>query len=137
MSSTTGDAPIESERETLHAITQETRFTLLQNILGHPQQLPSFNELTMVNPSKSESTIHTHLKVLRDHGIVRAVRLPAGERRRDLPHTFYGLTDAGREFLDRHNVLRAEETFQTIYEQIEKPEELLKYENAPRPERVP
>ncbi|WP_076430553.1 winged helix-turn-helix domain-containing protein [Haladaptatus litoreus] len=134
MSSTTGDSTVESERETLHAITQETRFTLLQNILGHPQQLPSFKELALVNPSKSESTIYTHLKVLRDHGVVKAVELPEGERRRDFPHTFYGLSDAGRAFLDRHNVLRAEETFQTIYSQIDKPDELLKYENAPRPE---
>nr|WP_227355698.1 transcriptional regulator [Haladaptatus salinisoli] len=118
----------------MYVVTQETRFTLLQNILGHPQQLPSFKELAMVNPSKSESTVHTHLKTLRDHGVAKAVRLPEGERRRDLPHTFYGLTDAGRAFLDRHNVLRAEETFRTIHERIDKPDELLKYENAPRPE---
>jgi len=123
-----------SDRNRSTILSRKTRFILLQNILGHPQQLPSFNELAMVNPSKSESTVHTHLKVLRDHGVVKAVQLPKGERRRDLPHTFYGLTGAGRVFLDRHNVLRAEETFQTIYEHIEKPDELLKYENAPRPE---
>lgn len=134
MSSVSDANTAESEREILHVITQETRFTLLQNVLGHPEQLPSFKELAMVNPNKSESTIHTHLKTLRDHGVVEAVELPKGERTRDLPSTFYGLTDDGRAFLERHDVLRAEDTFQTIYEQIDKPEKLLKYENAPRPE---
>jgi len=48
---------------------------------------------------------------------------------------FYGLTEEGREFLDAHNLLAAEETLQQIYDTIsDKPEKIVTYENAPRPE---
>jgi DNA-binding PadR family transcriptional regulator len=48
---------------------------------------------------------------------------------------FYGLTEEGREFLEDHNLLAAEETLQQIYETIsDKPEKMVKYENAPRPD---
>lgn len=134
MSSTPGDGePGASVRERLHVVTQETRFSLLQNILGHPQQFPSFRELALLNPGKSESTIHSHLETLVAHGVVESVELPPGERRRDLPHTFYRLTDGGRRFLDEHGVLQAEDTLQAIYDAIDKPEQLRRYESAPRP----
>jgi hypothetical protein len=43
----------------------------------------------------------------------------------------------GREFLEAHNLLAAEETLQQIYETIsDKPEKMVKYENAPRPDDV-
>jgi hypothetical protein len=51
----------------------------------------------------------------------------------------YGLTEGGggREFLEAHNLLAAEETLQQIYETIsDKPEKMVKYENAPRPDDV-
>lgn len=134
MSSTTEDGESGgSTRERLHIATQQTRFTLLQNILGHPQQLPSFRELALLNPTKSESTVHSHLETLVAHGIVKSVELPPGERRRDLPHTFYQLTDGGRRFLEEHGVLQAEDTLQAIYDAIDKPERLRRYESAPRP----
>lgn len=51
------------------------------------------------------------------------------------PWKFYGLTDKGQEFLEGHNLLQAEETLQRIYETISnKPEKMVKYENAPRPD---
>ncbi len=44
------------------------------------------------------------------------------------------MSDAGRDFLDEHNLLEAEETLQRIYKTIsDKPEKMIKYENAPRP----
>jgi len=50
---------------------------------------------------------------------------------------FYSLTEEGREFLDAHSLLAAEETLQQIYETIsDKPEKMVKYENAPRPDDV-
>ena len=134
MSSTSGDGePEASVRERLHVVTQETRFTLLQNILGHPQQFPSFKELALVNPTKSESTVHAHLGTLAAHGVVESVELPPGERRRDLPHAFYRLTDEGQRLLNEHGVLQAEDTLQAIYDAIDKPDQLRRYESAPRP----
>jgi len=122
-------------RERLNVVTQETRFSLLQDILGHPSQLPTLKELDYVNPSKSQTTIRQHLQQLVDVGIVEAVELPKDRRRNDLPYKFYGISGEGREFLGEHGLLRAEETLQTIYERVEKTEMIERYETAPRPER--
>ncbi len=44
----------------------------------------------------------------------------------------YGLTEEGHELLDDHNLLAAEGTLQQIYDTIsDKPEKMVKYENAP------
>jgi DNA-binding transcriptional ArsR family regulator len=122
-------------RERLNAVTQETRFSLLQDILGHPEQLPTLRELNYVNPSKSQTTIRQHLQQLVDVGIVEEVTLPNDRRQNDLPYKFYRISDEGQTFLDEHGLLRAEETLQTIYDQVEKTATIERYETAPRPEQ--
>lgn len=126
-------SPVSDTRKTLNVVTQETRFVLLQNILGHPEGLPSLKELAYVNPSKSEGTIYEHLRTLVECGVVESYELPKDERSRDLPYKFYGVTDEGREFFRQHGMLRAEETLREAYDAVEKPKKVTKYENAPRP----
>jgi len=121
-------------RELLHFITQQTRFTLINNILQHPEQLPSMYELEELNPSVSEATVYKHIQKLIDAGIVKEVTLDDDQRRQGYPWKFYGLTEVAQEFLKTHNLLAAEETLQQIYDAIsDKPEKMVKYENAPRP----
>ena len=132
-----GSGENEQEREWLHVATQETRFVLLQNILGHPSQLPSMKELAYVNPSKSEGTIYQHLARLVEAGIVETHTLPSDRRKRDLPYTFYAVSDEGRAFLDRHGLLRAEETLRAVYERVQKDEQIRRFERAPRPQEEP
>ena len=122
-------------RELVHFVTQRTRFALINNILQHPDQLPSMYELEALNPSVSDATVYKHVQKLIDAGIVREVALDDDQRRQGYPWKFYGLTEAGREFLDDHNLLAAEETLQRIYETIsDKPQKMVRYENAPRPD---
>jgi Fe2+ or Zn2+ uptake regulation protein len=83
---TKGD--LESVRERLNVVTQETRFSLLQDILGHPSEQPTLKELDYVNPSKSRTTIRQHLQQLVDAGIVEEVLLPEDRRKNDLPYKF-------------------------------------------------
>ena len=128
-------ADIDRVRERLNVVTQETRFSLLQDIIGHPSQLPTLKELDYVNPSKSQTTIRQHLQQLVDVGIVEEITLPKDRRRNDLPYKFYGISEDGRAFLDEHGLLRAEETLQAVYERVEKTEQIERYEAAPRPER--
>jgi len=84
---------LESVRERLNVVTQETRFALLQDILGHPSELPTLKELDYANPSKSQTTIRQHLQQLVDAGIVEEVLLPEDRRQNDLPYKFYGISD--------------------------------------------
>jgi DNA-binding PadR family transcriptional regulator len=137
--STDAAAPTEAlggdRREMLRFVTQRTRFAILGNVLQHPEGLPSMYELEQLNPSVSEATVYKHVRKLVDAGVLREAVLPEDERRQGYPWKFYGLSDAGRAFLEEHGVLRAEETLQRIYETIEdKPAKMERYEGAPRPE---
>ena len=132
----TSDQPpedLDAVRERLNVVTQETRFALVQDILGHPSGLPTLKELDYVNPSKSTTTIRQHLQRLVEAGIVEEVLLPEDRRRNDLPYKFYGIGEEGRRFLDAHDLLRAEETLRAIYDRVEKTDEVERYETAPRP----
>ncbi len=126
---------LESVRKRLDVVTQETRFSLVQDILGHPSGLPTLKELDYVNPDKSRTTISQHLDRLVDAEVVEEVLLPEDRRQNDLPYTFYSLSDRGRAFLEEHKLLRAEDTLREIYDSVEKTDEIRRYENAPRPER--
>lgn len=121
-------------RSMLHTITQETRFTLLQNIIAHPHQMPSLAELEHINPSKARTTIVEHLEELIGAGVVERVEYEPNKSENDIPHVFYGLTDEGRQLLEEHRLFRAEDTLQQIYEQTNKPEKIRRYEDAPRPD---
>jgi DNA-binding transcriptional ArsR family regulator len=130
---TPGD--LESVRERLNVVAQETRFSLLQDILGHPSELPTLKELDYVNSSKSQTTIRQHLQQLVDAGIVEEVLLPEDRRQNDLPFKFYGISESGRQFLAEHKLLRAQDTLREIYDRVEKTDDINRYETAPRPER--
>ena len=130
-----GNGDDTTPRELIHFVTQQTRFALINNILQHPEQLPSMYELEELNPSVSDATVYKHIQKLIDAGIVKEVALDDDQHRQGYPWKFYGLTEEGREFLDAYNLLAAEETLQQIYDTItDKPEKMIKYENAPRPD---
>jgi DNA-binding transcriptional ArsR family regulator len=137
MSTDLGRAEGMESRELVHFITQQTRFALINNILQHPKQLPSMYEFEELNPSVSDATVYKHIQKLIDAGIVKDVALDDDQRRQGYPWKFYSLTDEGRQFLAEHNLLATEETLQQIYDTIsDKPEKMVKYENAPRPDGV-
>ena len=125
--SNAGTTPVAPER------WGRTETALVQNILSHPEQLPTLTELDYVNPTKSRSTIREHLETLVDHDIVETLTLPEDERSRDLPHKFYGLTDAGRDLLDQNDLLGAEETLGEMYDMLETTPQIERYAEAPRP----
>jgi DNA-binding transcriptional ArsR family regulator len=110
-----GNGESTTPRELIHFVTQQTRFALINNILQHPEQLPSMYELEELNSSVSDATVYNHIQKLSDAGIVKEVVLGDDQRRQGYPWKFYGLTDEGREFLEEHNLLAAEETLQQIY----------------------
>lgn len=120
--------------DVLHELTKEPRPQLIFDILGHPQQLPSMREFEYYNPSLKRNTIQYHLNQLVELGIVEKRKLPTGERKRDLPSTFYTLTDRGRAFLEQHNLLDEKPAWKAIHEHVEKTPEIKKIESMPRPE---
>ncbi|MEY7849809.1 PadR family transcriptional regulator [Natrarchaeobius sp. A-rgal3] len=135
MSTSLGADDGRGTRELVHFVTQETRFSLIANVVQHPDGLPSMYELEQLNPSVSEATVYKHVQKLIEVGILEEVSLAEDERQQGYPWKFYRLTDGGREFLDDHNLLAAEETLKLIYESIsDKSEKMVRYESAPRPD---
>ncbi|TYT61556.1 helix-turn-helix transcriptional regulator [Natrialba swarupiae] len=135
MSTSLGADDTGGTRELVHFVTQETRFSLIANVVQHPAGLASMYELEQLNPSVSEATVYKHVQKLIEAGILEAVTLPDDERQQGYPWKFYRLTDEGRAFLDEHNLLAAEETLRLIYDSIsDKSEKMVRYENAPRPD---
>lgn len=128
------EAQADTIREWLDLVTQKTRFVLIQDIVAHPKEMPSLKEFVYANPSKSKSTIRNHLNKLIDAGVVETVELPKDRRQRDLPYRFYRLTESAREFLEDHDLLRAEETLKEMHSMLEKTPEIQKYIEAPRPD---
>lgn len=128
---------LESKTATLRFVTQETRGNLIQDILGHPELSPSFDELAYVNPSKSPATLREHLDKLEDAGIVKKVDLPERSQSRDKPRTFYTLTELGIRFLDSHNLFIDEfEQIQQDYKSVTKSKQIQAKEEAIRPDKA-
>ena len=119
--------------DVLHEITTSPRPSLLSDILGHPKGAPSMREFGHYNPSYKRNAIQYHLNQLIDAGVVEKIELPAGQRKRDLPSTFYRLTADGRTLLARHNLLEEEAAWEAIYENVEKPPEIEVAEKMDRP----
>ncbi|MCX2818577.1 helix-turn-helix domain-containing protein [Haladaptatus sp. F3-133] len=121
------------KRKRLQVVLQETRYVILQYVIGHPKESITLEELDHLIPDVSRSTIHSHLDRLVEADVLEKQELPSESRQRDLPHVFYQLSDDGEEFLEEHGLLESEETLKEFYDKIEKGEKAEKYERAPRP----
>lgn len=116
----------------LKLVTQDTRAGLLADIVGHPKGMASVPELDYMSPRIERSAIDEHLRKLVDAGVVEKTQLPAGERSRDLPYTFYSLTEQARDLFDRNNIFD-EAIWQDQYAKVEKTDKILEIQRAPRP----
>ena len=117
----------------LKVSTQDTRAGILADIVGHPEGMPSLAELTYTNPDVSRSTIDEHLQRLAEAGVVTKEQLPPGDRARDLPYTFYRITPAARELFDRNDIFDRD-VWREQYDRVEKTDDVLAAQNAPRPD---
>jgi DNA-binding HxlR family transcriptional regulator len=124
---------LDSRREMLDVATQKTRFTLVQGILSHPQELPSLRELELLNPSLSRTTIHEHLEKLISAGVVERVENAETMNNPNQPSKFYRLTEEGKDVLAGTGLSDAADTLKHYYDQIQKTEEHKRHEAAPRP----
>jgi len=117
----------------LQKATDQTRATLIADIVGHPKGAPSVRELDYVNPSLEEAAIRQHLGVLQDVGVVAVLEVQPGDRVRGYPYKFYTLTDEARDLFDR-NDLFPEEAWMRTYERVQKTTEIRELEAMPRPD---
>ena len=124
----------DNSRRLVHYITQPTRASIIQTILGHPKECPSLTEITYMIPSKSPGSIGEQLSDMVDNGIITKSVVPVGERSRDGPNTFYALSDDIWDLLEQHNLYVNElDGVKKDYANVEKDAKIERYEQAERP----
>jgi hypothetical protein len=135
MSDTSGQTagPFEEQRRVYDLLSQETRHLILQNVLGHPEHLPSLAELDHMIP-KSTGAISDQLDTLAASEILTEYDHEPNVDKRDLPSQFYGLTEKGVKILFEYNYLRGLPIAQAVYRNTRTPERIERHESAPRPE---
>ena len=116
----------------LQKATDKKRADIIADIVGHPKGMPSVEELDYMNPDLSDDSIRRHLQTLMEVGVVEEYELPTGERLRDFPHKFYGLTTDARELFDQNNLF-PEEAWQRQYASVKKTSRIRDVQEMPRP----
>jgi len=118
--------------DVLHVVTQETRYDLLQNIVGHPMGAPSLEELTyMAAEVNNKTTVHEHLKKLINVGIVEKVK--AEDQPSGYPRVFYRVPPQAMNLLQDRGLLEDVTALRQTYSAVEKPDRIERAEEAPRP----
>jgi len=118
--------------QALQEATDTKRANLIADIVGHPRDSITVEELDYLNPDLSDDAIRRHLGTLQDAGVVAERTLEPGERHRDYPYKFYAVTDEARDLFDR-NGLFPEEAWTRQYRAVEKTPRIRDVEGMPRP----
>jgi hypothetical protein len=127
-----GDSPLEEQRQIYDLLSQETRHLIVQLILGHPEHLPSLDELAYMT-SKNKAAIRDQLDVLVEAEILAIYDYPPNKDTRGLPWKFYGFTEYGTDILGDFNYLKGVPIARAVHQKTRKPEKIERHETAPRP----
>jgi hypothetical protein len=127
-----GDSPLEEQRQIYDLLSQETRHLIVQLILGHPEHLPSLDELAYMT-SKNKAAIRDQLDVLVEAEILAIYDYPPNKDTRGLPWKFYGFTEYGTDILGDFNYLKGVPMARAVHQKTRKPEKIERHETAPRP----
>lgn len=125
--------PIEKQRRAHQFLTQETRYHIIQAVLGHPTYLATLDELEYLVP-KNRSTIREHLDRLADKQVVAKYKYRGNEADRNDPREFWGFTSYGINLLDEYSYLRYVPVLRALQENLYLTEKIERHQNAPRPD---
>lgn len=125
--------PLERQRALMELLSQETRHSIIQALLGHPELLASADEINHFIPSKSKKTVEEQLDVLVEADILGIYEFPPNKEKRGLPWKFYGFTEYGVGILGDFNYLKGVPMARAVHQKTRKPEKIERHETAPRP----
>ncbi|WP_276256339.1 ArsR family transcriptional regulator [Halomontanus rarus] len=125
--------PLDRQRELMELLSQETRHSIVQALLGHPNVLASAAEINHFVPSKSKKTVEEQLDVLVEADILAIYEYPPNREKRGLPWKFYGVTEYGADILGDFNYLEGVPMARAVHQRTRKPEKIERHETAPRP----
>lgn len=124
--------PLEKQQRAHRFISQETRYHIIQAILGHPDHLVTLNEFKYLIP-KNRSTIRDHLDRLAEKNIVVKQSYDGDDGGQGIPRDFWGFTAYGITLLDEYNYLRYVPVLRAVQDNLYLTEKIERHRNAPRP----
>lgn len=90
------DEPVETQRRLVHAMTQPTRFELLQHADAVERDAGRISQREMTDAlEKSQATVSEHVEKLVEAGVMERYEVPKDERTRDDPWVWYWFTEDG------------------------------------------
>lgn len=124
--------PFEKQRRAHRFISQETRYHIIQAILGHPDHLVTLDELEYLVP-KNRSTIREHLDRLAEKDIVAKQSYDGDDGGQAVPRDFWGFTRYGITLIDEYDYLRNVPVLRALQDNLYLTEKIERHRNAPRP----
>ena len=124
--------PFEKQRRAHRFITQETRYYIIQAILGHPDHLVTLDELEYLVP-KNRSTILEHLDRLAEKELVTKQVYEGDDTEQNDPREFWRFTSYGITLLDEYDYLRYVPVLRALQDNLYLTEKIERHRNAPRP----
>jgi hypothetical protein len=125
--------PIEKQRRAHQFLTQETRYYIIQAVLGHPKNLATLDELEYLVP-KNRSTIREHLDRLADKQVMAKYTYRGDGAERNDPREFWGVTSYGITLLDEYSYLRYVPVLRALQENLYLTRKIKRHQNALRPD---
>ena len=125
--------PLERQREVMELLSQDTRHSIIQALLGHPELLASADELNLFVTSNSKQSVDEQLDILVEAEILTIYEYPPNKDKRGLPWKFYGFTKYGADILGDFNYLKGVSMARAVHQKTRKPEKIERHEKAPRP----
>jgi len=123
--------PIEKQRRAHQFLTQETRYHIIQAVLGHPKHLATLDELEYLVP-KNRSTIREHLDRLTEKQLMTKYTYRGDEAGQHDPREFWGFTNYGITLLDEYSYLRYVPVLRALQENLYLTEKMERHRDAPR-----
>lgn len=125
--------PFEKQRRVHQFLTQETRYHIIQTILGHSKHLVTLDELEYLVP-KNRSTIREHLDRLANKRLVTKYVYDGDDAEALDPTGFWGLTEYGVTLLDEYDYLRYVPVLCALQDNLYLTEKIERHRTALRPQ---
>jgi len=124
--------PIEKQRRAHQFLTQETRYHIIQAVLGHPKHLATLDELEYLVP-KNRSTIREHLDRLAEKQLMAKYKYRGDAAGQNDPRDFWGFTNYGIVLLDEYSYLRYVPVLCALQKNLYFTEKIERHQKALRP----
>lgn len=125
--------PFEKQRRAHRFLTQETRYHVVQAVLGHPEHLVTLDELEYLVP-KNRSTIREHLDRLAEKRLLDKYVYDGDDAGQHDPREFWGFTEYGVGLLDEYDYLRYVPVLRALQDNLYVTAKIERHRDAPRPD---